>query len=73
MAGFLTLHLSVCLSVCVSEDKIFQKVYNQSHSFFVGAVPVTQGVNLSKSPRGMGGPGVECGGGSSKFGPNDKG
>ena len=45
--GFLTLRL--CVSLCVSVDKISQKVFNQSTSFFffflVGAFPVTQGRN----------------------------
>ncbi len=37
---------SVCLSgVCVSVDKISQKVLNQSTSFLVAAFPVTQGRN----------------------------
>ena len=43
MAGFITLHISVCLSV----DKISQKVFNQSTLFLVGAFPVTQGGNHS--------------------------
>ncbi len=43
MAGFPTLHLSVCLSVCVSMDKISQNIFNQSTLFLEGAFPVTQG------------------------------
>ncbi len=43
MAGFITSHLSVC--VCVSVDKIAQKVCNQSTSVLLGAFPVTLGRN----------------------------
>ncbi len=67
MAGFLTLHLSVSVSV----DKISQKVFNQSTSFLVGAFPVNQGGNHSilkkKSPWGKGGHG------RSKFDPKEIG
>ncbi len=45
MAGFLTLCLSVCVSVFVPVDKISLKVINRSTSFLVGAFPVTQGRN----------------------------
>ncbi len=35
----------VCVCVCVPVDKISQKVFSQSTSFLVGALPVTQGKN----------------------------
>ncbi len=41
MVGFITLHISVCLSV----DTISQKVCNQSTSFLVVAFPVTHVIN----------------------------
>ncbi len=41
--------------MCLSVDKISQKVLKQSTSFLVGAFPVIQGGN--HSPRGKGGSG----------------
>ena len=41
----LSVYLCVSLCVCVSLDKIAQKVFNQSTSFLVGAFPVAQEKN----------------------------
>ncbi len=86
MAWFLTLHgvvsyfawrgflrLSVYVSVCVSVNKISQKMLNLSTPFLVEAFPVTQGgkpFNFEKKS-------LWCKGGGvcvwrAKFGPNDK-
>ncbi len=37
-AGFILMLLCVCVSVCVSFNKISQKVFNQSSSFFGGSL-----------------------------------
>ncbi len=47
MAGFLTSRLCVCLSVCVSVNKISKKNIEPINSIFVEAFPVTQGGNHS--------------------------
>ncbi len=72
IAGFLTLRLfvCVCLSVCVSVNKISKKILNQSTSFLVEAFSVTQGGNHSIFKKKC--PGVMVGVGESKFGPNNK-
>ena len=69
ISGFLTLRLSVCVSVCVSVNKVSKKILNQSTSFLVESFPCVPGRKPfdfeKKSPQGKGG------GGGSKFGPND--
>ena len=42
-AGFIVMLMCICVSVCVSVNKISQKLFNQATSFLVGAFPLTQG------------------------------
>ncbi len=74
MAGFLTFFtLSLlCVCMCVSVNKISQKILNESTSILAEAFPVTQEGKQSILKKKSPGARVGVFGGGGGFGPNDK-